>query len=187
VKNTKSKDDAESEELTFDLVQVVIPGLPDADGIVDPGGVRGAVAVWRGPGVAAPDDGERPAESIGHQRARALYGILQRTSEGLTRTQMLEQARAMTGLFGVSPNNAKVATYRAFDLLIERGLVLRLASGGERYRVVERERHGPDGVLTPNAGDWAVPEPSGWNLWQPIQDRKPTTEGSQKRGTSPGT
>jgi hypothetical protein len=109
--------------------------------------------------------------NIDLERARALYNIMFRhfDAEGGTRAEIDNHLKAdpvMAGLNMGRGQNGPKAILAAWRELIIRGLVIKMA-GSSRFKVITLERTGPDGVLTPNGGDYFTVEPAGWATWCP--------------------
>jgi hypothetical protein len=114
---------------------------------------------------------DAPAIDRTREQAIALYHIIQRHfggdgGMGGSRAQIdahLKTDPSMAGLNMASGQNGAKAILAAWRMLIARGLIIK-ADRAERFRVLELERYGPEGVLTPAVD---VDGPVGWQVWCP--------------------
>lgn len=124
-----------------------------------------SAVIDNGPGIV------ELSKDMSRERAIALYHIMQRHfggdgGMGGTRAQIdahLKTDPSMAGLNMGSGQNGPKAILAAWRSLISRGLVIK-ADGAERFKVIELETVGSDGVLTPAVG---VDGPDGWSVWCP--------------------
>lgn len=163
VSNTKSKDDAQIKPLLFDLVAVAVPGVPNEHGFVEPGRT-GAVAVFRNELSAEMLEEKREDEYV--KRARKIWQIMHDALgvPGQTYAQ-IRDAFGEAIYWKGSRTGLNSAFTRAWALLIERGLV---AYRKERFKIIELQDQGADGVLTANpeagAGGVGVLDAAEWQL-----------------------
>lgn len=148
IKTTRQKDIESDAKATFDLKPVD----------------RSAVLVHR---IEFID----PSGAVNEQwkiHARKLYEIFQRSSgaTGITVAEARNTAAELPEFAeGNSAKRAKELTKYALNNLIMRGLLIQRTRESTKFGVHVMERVGPDGVLTPNVGEWLVADPVGWQTY----------------------
>jgi len=179
IRGAKSKDDAEPDDVLFELIDVAPTRSDDlADGrpVLANVTVRplGVVPVWSGDIERAdvPDDGPA-SEPVHRRRARALFREIRRVYavEGGTRAEIMSLFfdKAVPDLDRRS-STGRDAWRLAWRELIELGLIAKQI-GESRFTVVMVEDQRPDGVLTSNRGSdgMALLEPAGYEV-RGVQD-----------------
>jgi hypothetical protein len=164
VKVTKQKDAPEAGPVLFDLRSVTLM-RETAGGFLTPDGEPAAVLAWRAPVEVEPG---APVVDVGAQRMRALWQAMHdnlASGEGATRAEIKSLWLATPAMAGVSRTAAINAWVRAWNGLIDLGLIARNDRMSSRFRLIVLSDQSADGVLTSNKTDSPTLPPEGFSPW----------------------